>query len=209
MRTITLLNYSELSESAKATAIEEVREEMKEHETQSAYDWAIDDCSLFEPPHAEMAALFGEDYYDRNGGQFVFKNNRKGIVFKDYLETAQIADALEITDQTMFKSWLGIPEIFQEIHMEIMDWNESLYDFRIGIGRTIIEMENPYMSEDPRHEVLNDIVNNAAEKFEAHVSSIAKRIVNGIEEYFSDENVECRIGDTNPEFNEEGNIVNI
>ena len=32
MRTITLLNYSELSESAKATAIEEIREEMKEHE---------------------------------------------------------------------------------------------------------------------------------------------------------------------------------
>ena len=199
MRTITLLNYSELSESAKATAIEEVREEMKEHESHSAYDWAIDDCSLFEPPHAEMADLFGEDYYDRNGNDFVFKNNRKGIVFEDYFETVQIADALEITNQTMFKSWLGIPEIFQEINIEIMDWN----------GRTIIEMENPFMSEDPRHEVLNDIANNAAEKFEAHVSSIAKRIVNGIEEYFSDENVESRIEDTTPEFNEEGNIVNI
>lgn len=199
MRTITLLNYSELSESAKATAIEEVREEMKEHESHSAYDWAIDDCSLFEPPHAEMAALFGEDYYDRNGGQFVFKNKRKGIEFEEYFETARIADALEITNQTMFKSWLGIPEIFHDVYVGFMDWN----------GRTIIEMENPFMSEDPRHEVLNDIANNAAEKFEAHVSSIVKRIVNGIEEYFSDENVECRIEDTNPEFNEEGNIVNI
>ena len=199
MRTITLLNYSELSESAKATAIEEVREEMKEHETQSAYEWAIDDCSLFEPPHAEMAALFGKDYYDRNGGQFVFKNNRKGIEFEDYFETVQITDALEITNSTMFKSWLGIPEIFQEIHIEIMDYN----------GRTIIEMENPYMTEDPRHEALKAIGDNAAEKFEAHVDQIAKRIVSGIEDYFSDENVECRIGDINPEFNEEGNIVNI
>ena len=199
MRTITLLNYSELSESAKATAIEEVREEMKEHESHSAYDWAIDDCSLFEPPHAEMAALFGEDYYDRNGNDFVFKNKRKGIEFEEYFETARIADALEITNQKMFKSWLGIPEIFHDVYVGIMDWN----------GRTIIEMENPFMSEDPRHEVLNDIANNAAEKFEAHVSSIAKRIVNGIEEYFSDENVESRIEDTTPEFNEEGNIVNI
>lgn len=199
MRTITLLNYSELSESAKATAIEEVREEMREHESHSAYEWAIDDCSLFEPPHAEMAALFGEDYYDRNGNDFVFKNNRKGIEFEEYFETARIADALEITNQKMFKSWLGIPEIFHDVYISIIDWN----------GRTIIEMENPFMSEDPRHEVLNDISNNAAEKFEAHVSSIAKRIVNGIEEYFSDENVECRIEDTNPEFNEEGNIVNI
>jgi hypothetical protein len=199
MRTITLYKYSELPESAKATAIEEIREEMKEHESHTACDWAIDDCSLFEPPHAEMAALFGEDYYDRNGNEFVFKNKRKGIVFEDYFETVQITDALEITNQTMFKSWLGIPEIFHDVYVGIMDWN----------GRTIIEMENPFMSEDPRHEVLNDIANNAAEKFEAHVSSIAKRIVNGIEEYFSDENVESRIEDTTPEFNEEGNIVNI
>jgi len=199
MRTITLLNYKELSQSAKAIAIEEVREEMREHETQSAYDWAIDDCSLFEPPHAEMAALFGEDYYDRNGSQFVFKNKRKGISFEPYFETVQITDALEITNDTMFKTWLGIPEIFQDHFVSVMDWN----------SRTIIEIEIPYMSEDPRHEVLKAIGNTAAEKFEAHVSSIAKRIVSGIEEYFSDENVESRIEDTNPEFDEEGHIIEI
>jgi hypothetical protein len=198
MRTITLLNYKELSQSAKAIAIEEVREEMREHETQSAYDWAIDDCSLFEPPHAEMAALFGEDYYDRNGSQFVFKNKRK-IWFEDYFETVQITDALEITNDTMFKTWLGIPEIFQDHFVSVMDWN----------GRTIIEIEIPYMSEDPRHEVLKDIGNNAAEKFAAHMDQIAKRIVSGIEEYFSDENVESRIEDTNPEFDEEGHIIEI
>jgi hypothetical protein len=199
MRTLTLYNYSELPESAKATAIEEVREEMKEHESHSAYDWAIDDCSLFEPPHSEMVALLGEDYYDRNGNEFVFKNKRKGIEFDDYFETVQITDALEITNQTMFRTWLGIPEIFHDINIEIMNWN----------GRTIIEMENPFMSEDPRHEALKAIGDNAAEKFEAHVSSIAKGIVSGIEEYYSDENVESRIEDTNPEFNEQGNIVNL
>ena len=198
MRTITLLNYKELSGSAKVIAIEEVREEMREHETQRAYDWAIDDCSLFEPPHAEMAALFGEDYFDLNGGQFVFKNKRKGISFENYFEILQITDALEITNQTMFKSWLGIPEIFHDVYVGILDW-----------GSTIIEIENPFISEDPRHEVLNDIADNAAEKFKAHVSSIAKIIVSGIEEYFSDENVEFRMAETNPEFNEEGHIIKI
>ena len=198
MRTITLLNYKELSGSAKVIAIEEVREEMREHETQRAYDWAIDDCSLFEPPHAEMAALFGEDYFDLNGGQFVFKNKRKGISFENYFEILQITDALEITNQKMFKSWLGIPEIFHDVYVGILDW-----------GSTIIEIENPFISEDPRHEVLNDIADNAAEKFKAHVSIIAKRIVSGIEEYFSDENVEFRMAETNPEFNEEGRIIKI
>ena len=198
MRTITLLNYKELSGSAKVIAIEEVREEMREHETQRAYDWAIDDCSLFEPPHAEMAALFGEDYFDLNGGQFVFKNKRKGISFENYFEILQITDALEITNQTMFKSWLGIPEIFHDVYVGILDW-----------GSTIIEIENPFISEDPRHGVLNDIADNAAEKFKAHVSIIAKRIVSGIEEYFSDENVEFRMAETNPEFNEEGHIIKI
>ena len=198
MRTITLLNYKELSGSAKVIAIEEVREEMREHETQRAYDWAIDDCSLFEPPHAEMAALFGEDYFDLNGGQFVFKNKRKGISFENYFEILQITDALEITNQKMFKSWLGIPEIFHDVYVGILDW-----------GSTIIEIENPFISEDPRHGVLNDIADNAAEKFKAHVSIIAKRIVSGIEEYFSDENVEFRMAETNPEFNEEGHIIKI
>ena len=198
MRTITLLNYKELSGSAKVIAIEEVREEMREHETQRAYDWAIDDCSLFEPPHAEMAALFGEDYFDLNGGQFVFKNKRKGISFQEYFEILQITDALEITNQKMFKSWLGIPEIFHDVYVGILDW-----------GSTIIEIENPFISEDPRHGVLNDIADNAAEKFKAHVSVIAKRIVSGIEEYFSDENVEFRMSETNPEFNEEGHIIKI
>lgn len=204
MRTITLLKYSELSESAKATAIQAVREDIEEDQARDAYDWAIDDCSLFEPPHKEMVALLGEDYYDRNShngyGQFVFKNNRKGIEFEDYFETVQIAEALEITNHKMFKTWLGIPEIFHYIGIEILDHN----------GRTVIEIENPFSTEDPRHGVINSIIDSASEKFEAHVDQIGKRIVRGIEEYFSDENIEQKIEDgLDYEFAEEGNIVNI
>jgi len=205
MRTITLLKYSELTELAKATAIKAVRENIEEDQARDAYDWAIDDCSLFEPPHKEMVALLGDDYYERNThngyGQFVFKNNRKGIEFDvDYFETVQIAKALEITNHKMFKIWLGIPEIFHYIVIEILDHN----------GRTVIEMENPFSTEDPRHDVINSIIESASEKFEAHVAQIGQRIGRGIEEYFSDENIEQKIEDgLDYEFAEEGNIVNI
>ena len=204
MRTITLLRYSELSESAKATAIKAVRFNIEDDQAQDAYDWAIDDCSLFEPPHAEMAALLGDDYYERNShngyGQFVFQNNRKGIEFDAYHRDVQIATALEITNPTLFKIWLGVPEIFHHIGIEILDHN----------GRTVIEMENPFISEDPRHGVMNSIIESASEKFEAHVEQIAIRITKGIEDYFSDENIEQKIEDgLDYEFAEEGHIVNI
>jgi acetate kinase len=100
----------------------------------------------------------------------------------------------------MFKIWLGIPEIFHYIGIEILDHN----------GSTVIEMENPFMSEDPRHDVMNSIIENATEKFESHVGQIGQRIVRGIEEYFSDENIEQKIEDgLDYEFAEEGHIVNI
>jgi hypothetical protein len=204
MRTITLLKYSELSELAKTTAIKAVRENIEEDQARDAYDWAIDDCSLFEPPHKEMVALLGGDYYERNShngyGQFVFKNNRKGIEFDDYNRDVQIATALEITNPKMFKIWLGVPEIFHHIGIEILDHN----------GRTVIEMENPFISEDPRHEVMNSIIESASEKFEAHVEQIAIRIAKGIDDYFSDENIEQKIEDgLDYEFAEEGHIINI
>ena len=205
MRTITLLRYSELTESAKVTAIQAVRENIEEDQSQDAYDWAIDDCSLFEPPHSVMVALLGEDYYERNThngyGQFVFKNNRKGIEFDDYNGYAQIAAALEITNHKMFKTWLGIPEVFHHIGIEILDHN----------GSTVIEMENPFLDgDDPRHGILEDIINNASEKFKAHIEQIAIRITKGIEDYFSDENIEQKIEDgLDYEFAEEGYIINI
>jgi len=205
MRTITLFKYSELSESAKATALHEVRDHAEEHESDIAYDWAIDDCSLFEPPHAEMTALLGEDYYERNShngyGRFVFKNNRKGIHFnEEYLEV-EISEALEITNDKMFKLWLGIPEIFHHIEVKIMEDHD---------GTTNIEMENPFNGENPLKEVIDGIYQNARVKFEAHIERIAKNIKAGIEEYFSDSNLEERMEENEDlEFNEAGNIVKI
>ena len=205
MRTITLFKYSELSESAKATALQEARDHAEEHESEIAYDWAIDDCSLFEPPHAEMTALLGDDYYERNShngyGQFVFKNNRKGIHFnEEYLEV-EISEALEITNDKMFKLWLGIPEIFHHIEVNIMEDHG---------GTTNIEMENPFNGENPLKEVIDGIYQNARVKFEAHIERIAKNIKAGIEDYFSDSNLEERMEENEDlEFNEAGNIVKI
>ena len=39
-------------------AIEKMIERLERTESYEAYDWAIDDCALFEPSHAEMAELF-------------------------------------------------------------------------------------------------------------------------------------------------------
>lgn len=198
MKTILLYNYEDLSEEAKAKAIEEKRELMEESESSMATRWAIDDCALFEPAHSEMAALFGEDYYERNGGLFVFKNKRKGIAYEEYFETVQIADALEITNETMFKTWLGIPDLFQEeLEIDVEDYN----------GRTTIFVENHFPSEDPRHEVLNEILTQATDKFEAHVTGIGVRIAESIKEYFSDENVQSRIEDDEDLFNQEGERI--
>jgi hypothetical protein len=58
--------------------------------------------------------------------------------------------------------------------------------------------------------VIDAIYQNAKVKFEAHIERIAKNIANGIEDYFSDSNMEDRINeDENIEFNEAGHIVKI
>jgi hypothetical protein len=57
---------------------------------------------------------------------------------------------------------------------------------------------------------MNSIIESASEKFEAHVEQIAIRIAKGIDDYFSDENIEQKIEDgLDYEFAEEGHIVNI
>ena len=204
MRTITkvLYNYDELSPEAQEKARADKEEEMRENEQEEAFRWAIDDCALFEPAHTEMAELFGEDYYDRNltpdgkYGQFVFKNNRKGIGYDEDRSSVFIADALEITNEKMFKTWLGIPDIFQDrIEYEIE---------RFGRYQTTIEFTHEFREDDPRASMLNEILDRAEDKFNAHLSEIADRIERGIECYFESDNVEARLEDA--EFDEEGNI---
>lgn len=207
MRTIAIYTYDELSPEAKETAREEVREEMKQNERHESYDWAIDDCSLLEPPHDEMVKYCGNNYYEENRtpdgkyGQFVFKNKRKGIQFDEDDGTLNIEDALEITNKRMFKLWLGIPEMFH--HTVGYEIYTPPYP-----GSTTIELFHEELNGEVMGDVLTGILESAKDKFDSHISDIHSKILRGMEDYFDDENVEYRIEDANYEFQEDGSIWN-
>ena len=193
MRTVTVYNFKELEPVAKLRAIEEVREELMEKEYYEAALWAADDCALFEPVHDEMTELLGNDYYEKNGNQFVFKNNRTNIGFDDY--EIHINEALEITNDKMFKKWLGIPDV-------LSGWIE--YEIEEGPSKTEIEFECTLLSSDPRYPAIAAVIEKASEKFSNHMADILIRLENGVEEYFSDDNIEDKILDGEYEFDESG-----
>ena len=193
MRTIQIYSYNELEPVAKLRAIEEVREELMEKESYEAALWAADDCALLEPAHDEMTELLGNDYYEKNGDQFVFKNNRINIEFDDY--EIHVQQALEITNSKMFKKWLGIPDVLSE-------WVE--YEIIESVSKTDIEFDCTLLSSDPRYPAVVAAVEKASEKFGNHMNDILIRLENSVEEYFSDDNVEERIEEGEYEFNESG-----
>ena len=205
MREITtkVYQFNELGQRAKARAIEDHKDHMMEHEGQDALSWAIDDCSLFEPPHREMAALFGEDYYEANKtpdgryGQFVFKNKRKGLLVDLDSRDLCIANALEITNESMFLKWLGLPgEMHDKVSWSIDD---VTFGTRLDVGYADWVFEDEDLVVDPDDPAFEA----AREKFESHMDSILDRIQTGYDEYFSDENVEERLNE-GYEFEEDG-----
>jgi len=205
MREITtkVYQFNELGQRAKARAIEDHKDHMMEHEGQDALSWAIDDCSLFEPPHREMAALFGEDYYEANKtpdgryGQFVFKNKRKGLLVDLDSRDLCIANALEITNESMFLKWLGLPgEMHDKVSWSIDD---VTFGTRLDVGYSDWVFEDEDLVVDPDDPAFEA----AREKFESHMDSILDRIQTGYDEYFSDENVEERLNE-GYEFEEDG-----
>jgi hypothetical protein len=193
MRTIQIYSYNELEPVAKLRAIEEVREELQEKEYHEAALWAADDCALLEPAHDEMTELLGNDYYEKNGNQFVFKNNRTNIEFDDY--EIHVQQALEITNIKMFKKWLGIPDVLSE-------WIE--YEIIESGSKTDIEFECTLINSDPRYPAAVAAIEKASEKFSNHMNDILIRLENSVEDYFSDDNVEDRILEGEYEFNESG-----
>jgi hypothetical protein len=205
MREITtkVYQFNELGQRAKARAIEDHKDHMMEYEGQEALSWAIDDCSLFEPPHREMAALFGENYYDANKtpdgryGQFVFKNKRKGLLVDLDSRDLCIANALEITNESMFLKWLGLPgEMHDKVSWSIDDGTFGT-QLDVGYADWVFEDEDLVVDpDDPAFEA-------ARKKFESHMDSVLDRIQSGYDEYFSDENVEDRLNE-GYEFEEDG-----
>ena len=181
MKQISIYKFSELSPEAQAKALLKKRREMEENDHHQMIRWAIDDCALLEPPHREMAALFGEDYYEKNKnggqyGQFVFKNNRKGLRVDPEDDFIQIAEALEITNDAMFLTWLGFPEALHDsVSYSIEDrhfWTEIYFDTH---------------AEDPNFTAVTDLIPAAQAKFEAHMASILERIRSSVEGFLEEE----------------------
>lgn len=203
MRSIQIYKFNELSEEAKAIAISNHEEDMREGLAHEALEWAIDDCSLFEPLHKEMVELFGENYYDENltpdgkYGQFVFKNTRKWIRTDSVGSYLFISEALEITNDRLFKLWLGIPEVLHK---------NFTYEFNDDGSRdfTTIDFFIEGLFDNPVEGVLSDLLEKAKEKFDSHVQTIAERVEQSYESYFSEDQVQENIEELDLEFFEDG-----
>lgn len=201
MRTVTntLYLFEELSEGAKSRAIENIRSEMEAGDHGQALQWAIDDCSLFEPPHEDMVALFGDNYYEDNRtpdgkwGQFVFKNTRKGISIDLDYGDINLAQPLEITNRSMFLTWLGLPEsLHRNVDFQIRDtMRSSVLDLEL------LDHDLPDVTE---------LFEKAERKFASHMDYIVNLIRSSHEDYFSDDNVRDRIESMGYEFLEDGTI---
>jgi hypothetical protein len=142
-------------------------------------EWAIDNCYLFEPENAVMETLFGEEYIKLT--KPVIANTRKNIYFDtDRNRNLDIHQAIEITNEKMFLTWLEIPEKLQE---------KLFYTIKNTYGRypnTIIEFEegeNDYQFTEEENKILE----NAAEKFSNHMEEVLNRIEESIEYQFTDE----------------------
>ena len=200
MRSLNIYKFLELSEEAKKKAIIDVREELKENTPHHwVFDWATDNCELFEPSHDSMCETFGDQYSDDLNGDFLLKNLRKNITLRD--GNLHVTDALKITNQDMFKEWLGFPKFLHKyIICSIigMDEDQSTLDVEILLG-----------PDDPREDVIRSFIKLAEEEFDNHMALVAHRIINGLSEFFSDDNLTETICDNdNYEFLEDGELYN-
>jgi hypothetical protein len=181
--------FEELSDKAKEKALDAVRDEYYKYNDFA--DWAIDDCSLFEPPHKELEDMFGADY------NFPLIKNTRGRVFfsADRSRYLQCANAMVITNHTQFLTWLGISEkLIEDIQYSIYTPN-----FYRDMDTTISFSDYP--------EEFEDEVAEAKKKFDNHIQETLKRIEEDIDYRFSDESIKEEITDTNRwEFTEEGDI---
>ena len=151
MKTIEVKIYyfNELTTAAQQVAIDQFRN--RKYEDTSVAEWTIDDCYLFEPEHAEMTLLFGEEY--KKLTKPVIANTRKNIYFDTERNRHLDADeGIEITNEKMFLTWLEIPADLQ---------NKLFYNITNNYGRypdTIIlfeEGETDYQFTDEENKIIN------------------------------------------------------
>lgn len=182
MRTIETKVYSfeELSEQAKVKAIEAVRSSY--YEWNEFMEWAIDDCALLEPPQKELEEVIGNSY------DFpLLKNNRKVYCSLDRDRYIDISNAMEVTNDTHFLTWLGLKE-----------------QLRKKINYTIREDSIEFNYYEDLTEEEEECLSEATSKFEDHCSEILNRIEADYEYRFTDEAVIDDILSNEWEFLENG-----
>jgi len=201
MRTLNIYSFSELSKEATKKAINGVREELKENTPHDlVFDWAIDDCSLFEPNEKIMKETFGDQYVeDLCSEEFLMRNLRTGITHKN--GNLNVTKALKITNQEMFKTWIGFPKIFHryvECSVIGMDEDPSTLDVEVFLA-----------IDDPREGAVRSLIEIAERNFENHMIYVEGKIIDGIREYFSDDNIkETILSSDRYEFLEDGTLYN-
>lgn len=160
---INIYSFNELSEEAKETAMEQVRQ--RYYENNDYAKWAIDDCSLLEPLHTELEKLFRTEYNFP-----LIKNNRKVYFSLDRGRYIDISQAMEITNEQQFLTWLGL--------------KESLKD---KVSYTIQKDTIEFYSYEDLTEEEEECLSEATSKFEDHCSEILNRIEVDYDYRFTDE----------------------
>lgn len=172
MRTIevNIYKFEELSNEAKEVAIEQIRNTYYEYNDFA--NWAIDDCSLFEPKHKELIELFGDEY------EFpLIENTREKIYFDtDRNRFIDCEKAMEVTNEKQFLKWLGLTD-------EII--NEE--DFSFNIFTPDYKNADTTINFDGFDSKFDDVISNAHSKFNDLIGDILNRIKADIDYRFSDE----------------------
>lgn len=203
------LEFGELSEESKKSAIENVRNAKYsgEYGGDDVASWVIDDDSLFEPGHDEMKELFGDDYYEDNGNRFMIENLRKGISYigkQDPNYYIHCKDAIDISNDNLFLRWIGIPAAFRPYT------NYSFSDPHRGDTKIEFEIDDlDSMTEElgeESEELLMRYFEKAEEKFSKHVDNVLTRISNDIDDQFEDDGIIDTIERDDIKFEEDGSI---
>lgn len=202
---LEIFKFSELTEEAQKKAIQSVRKQYED--TDRGYEfplWAIDDCSLFEPKESEIKEFFKEGYLSNIGDPFMIKNNRDGIRFDLDSDIIYSAEAMEITNRSMFMKWLGLSKSLSEKVSDI-----ELLDDQ---GRTTevefyFDIEN--LSNLTKEE--NSNLESARSKFRAHMGYVLRKIQSDVDYRWSDEGIEDDIenGSDEFEFTKSGKIIDL
>lgn len=199
------LEFKELSSDAKENAINIVRETRYE-DNDIAY-WIVDDDSLFEPLHTEMAELFGDDYYSANGNKFMIENTSpKTISFvgkQDQNYYLHCAKSINVSNDNLFLRWLEIPPRFH--NYVYYTFNDGYSSQNTGIDFQIEDYNEFSEKFGERGEsVLGEFFEKAEKKFDSHIDTVLTRISSSIDGEFEDERIIEFIEGNDYSFDEDG-----